>query len=157
MKHNLDNITSQKWGARHICEPHDHKSGGLEPLGPIGVYAYASTMHTKVSQRQIRTLVVYNRSCTFLLPFLGIFTNLEVQERRFLTSQATLTLQTSYLNVSNACVTTEIAAQARINISDFPVLSVVVVGSMHRRVTKLISTSALSYRSISCYMSQRAK
>ena len=40
MKHNLDNITSQKWGARHICEPHDHKSGGLEPLGPIGVYAY---------------------------------------------------------------------------------------------------------------------
>jgi len=29
-------------GARHICEPHDHKSGGgLEPLGPIGVYAYA--------------------------------------------------------------------------------------------------------------------
>ena len=27
-------------GARHICEPHDHKSGGLEPLGPIGVYAY---------------------------------------------------------------------------------------------------------------------
>jgi len=40
LKHNLDNITSQKWGARHICEPHDHKSGGLEPLGPIGVYAY---------------------------------------------------------------------------------------------------------------------
>ena len=40
MKHNLDNITSQKWGARHIGEPHDHKSGGLEPLGPIGVYAY---------------------------------------------------------------------------------------------------------------------
>ena len=27
-------------GARHIGEPHDHKSGGLEPLGPIGVYAY---------------------------------------------------------------------------------------------------------------------
>ena len=26
---------------RHIGEPHDHKSGGLEPLGPIGVYAYA--------------------------------------------------------------------------------------------------------------------
>jgi len=42
LKHNLDNITSQKWGARHICEPHDHKSGGLEPLGPIGVYAYVS-------------------------------------------------------------------------------------------------------------------
>jgi len=40
LKHNLDNITSQKWGARHIGEPHDHKSGGLEPLGPIGVYAY---------------------------------------------------------------------------------------------------------------------
>jgi len=40
LKHNLDNITSQKWGARHIGEPHDHKSGGgLEPLGPIGVYA----------------------------------------------------------------------------------------------------------------------
>ena len=31
-----------KVGARHIGEPHDHKSGGLEPLGPIGVYAYAS-------------------------------------------------------------------------------------------------------------------
>ena len=30
-----------KVGARHIGEPHDHKSGGgLEPLGPIGVYAY---------------------------------------------------------------------------------------------------------------------
>jgi len=43
LKHNLDNITSQKWGARHIGEPHDHKSGGLEPLGPIGVYAYVST------------------------------------------------------------------------------------------------------------------
>ena len=127
------------------------------PLQFCCVSLHASTMHTKVSQRQIRTLVVYNRSCTFLLPFLNIFTNLEVQERRFLTSQATLTLRTSYLNVSNACVTTEIAAQARINISDFPVLSVVVVGSMHRRVTKLISTSALSYRSISCYMSQRAK
>ena len=29
------------WGARHIGEPHNHKSGGgLEPLGPIGVYAY---------------------------------------------------------------------------------------------------------------------
>jgi len=41
LKHNLDNITSQKWGARHVGEPHDHKSGGLEPLGPIGVYAYA--------------------------------------------------------------------------------------------------------------------
>ena len=28
-------------GARYIGEPHDHKSGGgLEPLGPIGVYAY---------------------------------------------------------------------------------------------------------------------
>jgi len=40
LKHNLDNITSQKWGARHIGEPHDHKRGGLEPLGPIGVYAY---------------------------------------------------------------------------------------------------------------------
>jgi len=25
-----------------MCEPHDHKSGGLEPLGPIGVYAYAA-------------------------------------------------------------------------------------------------------------------
>jgi len=47
LKHNLDNITSQKWGARHIGEPHDHKSGGLEPLGPIGVYAYAySTQHS---------------------------------------------------------------------------------------------------------------
>ena len=32
-----------KVGARHIGEPHDHKSGGLEPLGPIGVYAYAYT------------------------------------------------------------------------------------------------------------------
>ena len=31
-----------KVGGRHICEPHDHKSGGLEPLGPIGVYAYGS-------------------------------------------------------------------------------------------------------------------
>ena len=31
-----------KVGARHIGEPHDHKSGGLEPLGPIGVYAYAN-------------------------------------------------------------------------------------------------------------------
>ena len=41
MKHNLENITSQKWGARHIGEPHDHKSGGYEPLGQIGVYAYA--------------------------------------------------------------------------------------------------------------------
>ena len=43
LKHNLDNITSQKWGgARHIGEPHDHKlGGGLEPLGPIGVHAYA--------------------------------------------------------------------------------------------------------------------
>ena len=43
LKHNLDNITSQKWGgARHIGEPLDHKcGGGLEPLGPIGVYAYA--------------------------------------------------------------------------------------------------------------------
>jgi len=41
LKHNLDNITSQKWGARHIGEPLDHKCGGLEPLGPIGVYAYA--------------------------------------------------------------------------------------------------------------------
>ena len=40
MKHNLDNITSQKWGNRHIGEPHDHKNGGLEPPGPIGVYAY---------------------------------------------------------------------------------------------------------------------
>ena len=41
LKHNLDNITSQKWGARHIGEPLDHKcGGGLEPLGPIGVYAY---------------------------------------------------------------------------------------------------------------------
>jgi len=30
-----------KVGARRIGEPHDHKSGGLEPLGPIGVYAYA--------------------------------------------------------------------------------------------------------------------
>ena len=29
LKHNLDNISSQKWGgARHIGEPHDHKSGG---------------------------------------------------------------------------------------------------------------------------------
>jgi len=26
--------------ARHIGEPRDHKSGGLEPLGPLGVYAY---------------------------------------------------------------------------------------------------------------------
>jgi len=25
---------------RHIGEPHDHKSGGLEPLDPIGVYVY---------------------------------------------------------------------------------------------------------------------
>ena len=32
----------KKWGgARHMGEPRDHKSGGLEPLGPIGVYAYA--------------------------------------------------------------------------------------------------------------------
>ena len=28
LKHNLDNITSQKWGARHIGEPLDHKCGG---------------------------------------------------------------------------------------------------------------------------------
>jgi len=41
MKRNLDNITSQKWGARHIGELQDHRSGGgLEPLDPIGVYAY---------------------------------------------------------------------------------------------------------------------
>jgi len=34
---------SQKWGARHIGEPHDHKSGGgLESLGPTGVYAYVN-------------------------------------------------------------------------------------------------------------------
>jgi len=32
-------------GARHIGEPHDHKSGGgLEPLGPIGVSAYGDTL-----------------------------------------------------------------------------------------------------------------
>ena len=47
LKHNLDNITSQKWGTRDIGEPHNHKSGGLEPLGPIGVYAYgSSTSHS---------------------------------------------------------------------------------------------------------------
>jgi len=34
-------------GARHIGEPHDHKSGGgLEPLGPIGVYAYGHQYRT---------------------------------------------------------------------------------------------------------------
>ena len=35
-------------GARHIGEPHDHKSGGgLEPLGPIGVYAYVQVASEK--------------------------------------------------------------------------------------------------------------
>jgi len=31
-------------GARHVGEPHDHKSGGLDPLGPIGVYAYVCNL-----------------------------------------------------------------------------------------------------------------
>ena len=39
----IKTISRHKSGARHIGEPHDHKSGGgLEPLGPIGVYAYDS-------------------------------------------------------------------------------------------------------------------
>ena len=38
-----------KVAARHIGEPHDHKSGGgLEPLGPIGVYAYANNITNSV-------------------------------------------------------------------------------------------------------------
>ena len=41
MKHNLDNITSQKWGVVIYASPMIIKvGGGLEPLGPIGVYAY---------------------------------------------------------------------------------------------------------------------
>ena len=42
MKHNLDNITSQKWGGLVIyASPMIIKvGGGLEPLGPIAVYAY---------------------------------------------------------------------------------------------------------------------
>ena len=58
LKHTLDNITLQKWGggARHIGEPLDHKCGGLEPLGPIGVYAYGCIGYTCLGERFIQTV-----------------------------------------------------------------------------------------------------
>jgi len=43
-------------GPRHIGEPHDHKSGGLEPLGPIGVYAYVYAPLSRRSSGEFRLL-----------------------------------------------------------------------------------------------------